>query len=107
MDTIVVSAGHMGGTRGSGVMSSAADVLWMSVVHGMRGVGGVCEMCMGLSRGGVGVEGGEWMRGLSLETRGSVGRVSVCGVRWCGWRRWGVEWRLDQGLEGWGGVMFV
>ena len=31
---------------GSGIVSSAADVLWMSVVRGMRGVGGVCEMCM-------------------------------------------------------------
>ena len=31
-------------------MSSAADVLWMSVVSGMRGVGGVCEMCMCLGR---------------------------------------------------------
>ena len=32
---------HMGGTRGSSVVSSAADVLWVSVVRGMRGVGGV------------------------------------------------------------------
>ena len=31
----------MGGTRGSGVLSSACDVLEMSVV---RGVGGVCDM---------------------------------------------------------------
>ena len=30
------SAGHVGGTRGSGIVSSAADVLWMSVVRGMR-----------------------------------------------------------------------
>ena len=35
----VVSAGHVGGTRGSGIVSSVADVLWMSVV---RGVGGRC-----------------------------------------------------------------
>ena len=28
----MVSAGHVGGTRGSGIVSSAADVLWMSVV---------------------------------------------------------------------------
>ena len=27
-----------------------ADVLGMSVVRGMRGVGGVCEMCMCLTR---------------------------------------------------------
>ena len=31
----MVSAGHVGGTRGSGRVSSAADVLWMSVVRGM------------------------------------------------------------------------
>ena len=36
----MVSAGHVGGTRGSGIVSSAADVLWMSVVREMRGVGG-------------------------------------------------------------------
>ena len=29
----MVSAGHVGGTRGSGIVSSAADVLWMSVVR--------------------------------------------------------------------------
>ena len=31
-----------------------------SVAHGMRGVGGVCEMCMCLAQGGV---GGEWVSG--------------------------------------------
>ena len=54
---VVVCAGHVGGTCGSGIVSSAADVLGMSVVRGMRGVGGVCEMCMCLGRGGVGGEG--------------------------------------------------
>ena len=43
----------MSSTRGSG------DVL-------VRGVGGVCDMCMCLARGGVGGEGGEWMRELGL-----------------------------------------
>ena len=43
-----------GGTRGSGVLSSTGDVHEMSVV---RDVGGVCDMCMCLARGGVGVEG--------------------------------------------------
>ena len=40
---IVVSTGHeyMGGTCGSGNVFSTADV-----VHGMRGIGGVCEMCI-------------------------------------------------------------
>ena len=29
----MVSAGHVGGTRGSGMVSSTVDVLWMSVVR--------------------------------------------------------------------------
>ena len=49
----------MSGTRGSGVLCSTCDVLVMSVV---RGVGGVCDKGMCLARGGVGGEGGEWMR---------------------------------------------
>ena len=53
---VVVSAGHVRCMCGSGIVSSTADVLWMSVVHGMRGVGGVCEMCMCFARGGVGGE---------------------------------------------------
>ena len=40
----------MGGTPGSGIVSSAADVLWMSVVRMMRGVSGVCQMYMCLAR---------------------------------------------------------
>ena len=28
-----MSAGHVGGTRGSRIVSSAADVLWMSAVR--------------------------------------------------------------------------
>ena len=47
----------MGVRRGSDIVSSAADMLWMSVVRGMRGVGGVCEICMCLARGGLGGEG--------------------------------------------------
>ena len=41
-------AGHeyVDGTRCLGIVSSADDVLEMSVVRGMKGVGGVCEMCM-------------------------------------------------------------
>ena len=39
---VVVSVGHeyAGGTCGPGIVSSPADV------RVMRGVGGVCEMCM-------------------------------------------------------------
>ena len=46
----VVSEVHVGGTCGSGIVSSAADVLGMSVVRGMRRVGGVCEICKYLDR---------------------------------------------------------
>ena len=42
----------MSGTRGSSVLSSTGDML-------VRGVGGVCDMCMCLARGSVGGEGGE------------------------------------------------
>ena len=31
----MVSTGHVGGTRGLGIVSSAANVFWMSVVRGM------------------------------------------------------------------------
>ena len=41
----MVSAGHVCGTRGLGIVSSAVDVPWMSVVRGIRGADGVCEMC--------------------------------------------------------------
>ena len=60
---VVVVSACMCGTRDSGVLSSTGDVLEMIVV---RGVGGVCDMCMCLARGGVGGEGGEWMRELGL-----------------------------------------
>ena len=36
---VVVIAVHVGGTRGSGIVVSAAAVLGMSVVRGMKGVG--------------------------------------------------------------------
>ena len=42
----------MGGTRGSGIVTGAADVLGMS---GMKGAGG---MCMSLALGDVGRYGG-------------------------------------------------
>ena len=76
----MVSAGHVGATRGSGIMASAADVLGISVVHGMRGVGGVCEMCMCLAKGCVGGE----RFGLyqSCGNRKSVGCVSVFAMVW-------------------------
>ena len=47
---------YMGGTRGSGVLSSTGDVLELSVV---RGVGRVCDMCLARGGGvaGIGVSG--------------------------------------------------
>ena len=86
----MVSAGHVGSTRGSGIVSSAADMLWM------RGVG---EMCMCLARGSVDRDGGEWMRGLGLGFTNPVrtgGVLDVC--LGCG----GGEWVrcFDHGLEG-------
>ena len=50
---VAVSA-CMSGTHGSGILSSTGDVLEMSVTGG---VGGVCDMCMCLARGGLGGEG--------------------------------------------------
>ena len=109
----VVSVGHVGGTRGLGIVSSVADVLEMDVVRGMRGVGGVCEIFMCLARGGVGGMGVEWMRGFGLgftNPVGTGGLLNVCLCLGCGGVGGvGGEWvvGLDKGLEGWGGVMAV
>ena len=59
----VRESAYLGGTRGSGVLSNAGDELEMCVV---RGVGGVCDMCMCLARGRVGGVGGECVTGLGL-----------------------------------------
>ena len=66
----------MSGTRGSGVLSSTGDVL-------VRGVGGVCDMCMCLARGGVGGEGGEWMRELGLGFTNPLGTGGVLDMCLC------------------------
>ena len=79
----MVSAWHVGGIPGSGIVSSVADVLWMSEVCGMKGVGGVCEMCMYFARGGVGGEGDEWMRGVGLGFTNPVGTGEVLDVCLC------------------------
>ena len=93
---VVVSAGHVGGTRGSGIVSSTADVPGMSVLRGMRGVGGVCEKCMCLARVGI---GGEGVSGLGLGFTNHVGTgegwTCVCVLWWC---RWGVGRGLGTGL---------
>ena len=84
----MVSAGHVGdGTRGSGIVSSAADVLWMSMVCGMRVIGGVCEMCMSLARSGV--DEMIWYELYqSFGYRGSVSRVSLFGLWGSGYGVW-------------------
>ena len=90
----------MSGTRGSGVLSSTGDVL-------VRGVGGVCDMCMCLARGGV---GGEWKRELGLCFTNPVGTGGVLDMCLCfgcgGVGGVGGEWvgGLDQGRERWGGL---
>ena len=91
----------MSGTRGSGVLSSTGDVL-------VRGIGGVCDMCMCLARGGVGGKGGEWMREFGLGFTNPLGTGGVLGLCFgCGGV--GGEWvgGLDKGREQWGGVMSV
>ena len=50
---VEVSTWHVGDTRGSGIVSSASDVLCMSVMRGMRSWWSMC-----LARGGLGVEEG-------------------------------------------------
>ena len=84
-------------------LSSTGDML-------VRGVGGVCDMCMCWLRGGVGGEGDEWVRELGLGftnpvgDRGSVWDMCLCfWLRWC---RWGVGRGLGPGVgSGGGGVM--
>ena len=58
-NVVAVSVGceYIVSTRDSGIVSSADDVLEMSVVREVyvecvRSVCGVCEMCYGLARGG-------------------------------------------------------
>ena len=67
-------------------------------------------MCMYLARGGVGGEGGEWMRELGLgltNPLGTGGVLDMCLSFGCGGV--GGEWvgGLDRGRERWGGVMSV
>ena len=68
--------------RGLGIVSCADDVLEKSVVRGMRGVGGVCEICMCLVREGWGVRG-EWVRGFGLGFNNHVGTGGVLDVSLC------------------------
>ena len=71
---VAVSVGrvHVVGTH---IVSSATTVLGMIVAPVMRGVAGVCEMCMWLAQGGI---GGDWIRGLGLGFTNPVGTGGVC-----------------------------
>ena len=62
-------------------------------------------MCMCLARGSVGGDGGDWMRGLGFTNPvGTGGVLNVClGCSGVGGK---VVGSLDQGLEGWGWVMY-
>ena len=76
---VIAMSEYLGGTHGSGVLSSACDMLEMSVV---RGVGGVCDMCMCLARSGweVLVVSG-WVTGLDLDfinSGGTWGKWDMC-----------------------------
>ena len=94
-------------THGSGVVSSVDDMLEMSVVHGVRGVGRVCEMCMGLARGkyvrGLGLARGKYVRGLGLGFTNPVGSGGVwdmclclgCGGVWPGPASGRMGWCYD------------
>ena len=58
-----------------------------------------------MERGGV-----EWMRGLGLGFNNPVGTggvLDVCLCFGCGGVGWELVGGLDQGLEGWGGVLSV
>ena len=73
---VVAVSAYMGGTRASGVLSSACDVLEMSVV---RGIGGVCEMCMCLARGRERGVGGERIGLGFTKPGGTWGKWDMCG----------------------------
>ena len=95
---VVAVSAYIGGTCGSRVLVSVCDVLEMSVV---RGVGGVCDMCMCMARGGrwwgcvdESSEFGLYQLWMSM---GKVGYVSVIWLQWCGWC-WGrLAGRLGPG----------
>ena len=53
------------------------------MVRRMKRVGGVCEMCMCLPRGGVVREWSKWMRGLGLGFTNLVGTGGVLDMCLC------------------------
>ena len=83
---VVAVRAYMCGTRGSCVLSSAGDVQEMCVV---RGVCGVCDMCMCLARGGVGGVGvsgcQDWVWAFPIMEEHGESGLCVCFLWWCGW----------------------
>ena len=75
----VVSAGYVGGTRGLGIVPSAADVLGMCVVRG------TCVTCVCVWLGWRRRRRDEWTRGLGL------GLPNLCEHEEC-WTCVGGEW---------------
>ena len=70
----------------------------------VRGVGGVCDMCMRLARGGVGVVGGERIGFGLYQFWRNMGKVGYVSVFWC--RGVGVGERVRCGLgQGLGGCI--
>ena len=102
---VAVSVGceYMGGTRGSGFVSTAEDVLEMNVVRRVRGVGGVCEVCMYLDWDGV-----QWVRGFGLGfTNPEKWETCVCVWAAVVLGGGGVSRWLCPGSERMGVVMYV
>ena len=84
----MVSA-YIGGTRGSGVLSSAGDVLEMSVVR--SGVYDMWDMCLCFCCGGVGGVVGKWVGGLCQGLGGWCSVMSVCVVSLDYLCRWQIQ----------------
>ena len=88
----------------------------MSVVSGIRGAGGLCEMCMCLAHGSKGGEGAcEWIRELGFEFTNHMGTGGVLyvylglGLGFGGVGGVGGEWvgSLDQSMKRCGGILSV
>ena len=71
---VVLSAWNVGGTHCSGIVSSAADMIWMSVGHVMRGVVGVGVSVLLCAA---------WLERGRVDERIGVGLYQSCGNREC------------------------
>ena len=78
----MVSAGHVGGTRGSGIASSASSVVDECRAWDERSWWSAWDLYV-FDSGRRGSRGGEWMRGLGLGFSDPVGTGDVLGVCLC------------------------